>query len=166
MRVLERGERHHKSIFRIQPRKALDDAGNPEDGEEWNTRKGHGPEMEIAQLSPEDADLFLTEYGIAEPGLNRMIRINYDLLGLQSFFTVGEDEVKAWTIPQGATAVEAAGVIHSDLERGFIRAEVVSYKNFIDAGSMNEARKNGTVRLEGRNYIVQDGDILNIRFNI
>ena len=127
----------------------------------------HGAlEMEIAQLSPQDAELFLNEYGIDEPGLNRMIRLNYQLLGLQSFFTVGEDEVRAWTIPQGAAAVDAAGTIHSDLERGFIRAEVVSYQDFIDAGSMNEARKKGTVRLEGRNYPVQDGDILNIRFNV
>ncbi len=127
----------------------------------------HGAlEMEIAQLSPDDADIFLAEYGIDEPGLNKMIRLNYELLGLQSFFTVGDDEVRAWTIPRGATAVEAAGVIHSDLERGFIRAEVISYQDFIDSGSLSEARKKGTVRLEGRNYLVQDGDILNIRFNV
>lgn len=122
--------------------------------------------MEIAQLSPEDADIFLVEYGIKEPGLNRMIRLNYELLGLLSFFTVGEDEVRAWTITQGANAVEDAGTIHSDLARGFIRAEVVSYQDLMDAGSIGEARKKGTVRLEGRNYIVQDGDILNIRFNV
>lgn len=127
----------------------------------------HGAlEMEIAQLSPEDADIFLEEYGIKEPGLNRMIRLNYELLGLLSFFTVGEDEVRAWTISQGANAVEAAGTIHSDLKRGFIRAEVVSYQDLMDAGSIGEARKKGTVRLEGRNYTVQDGDILNIRFNV
>ena len=127
----------------------------------------HGAlEMEIAQLSPEDAEVFLEEYGINEPGLNRMIRLNYELLGLQSFFTVGEDEVRAWTITQGANAVEAAGTIHSDLARGFIRAEVVSYQDLIDAGSINEARKKGTVRLEGRDYKVQDGDVLNIRFNV
>jgi GTP-binding protein YchF len=127
----------------------------------------HGAlEMEIAQLSEEDADLFLAEYGISEPGLNRMIRLNYELLGLQSFFTVGEDEVRAWTIKQGATAVEAAGTIHSDLARGFIRAEVVSFDNLMDAGSFIEARKNGHVRLEGRDYLVQNGDILNIRFNV
>lgn len=127
----------------------------------------HGAlEMEIAQLSEEDADLFLAGYGISEPGLNRMIRLNYELLGLQSFFTVGEDEVRAWTIKQGATAVEAAGTIHSDLARGFIRAEVVSFDNLMDAGSFIEARKNGHVRLEGRDYLVQNGDILNIRFNV
>ena len=127
----------------------------------------HGAlEMEISQLPQEDADLFLSEYGIQEPGLNRMIRLNYELLGLQSFFTVGEDEVRAWTIPQGATAVEAAGVIHSDLARGFIRAEVVSYQDLIKAGSLGEARKRGKLRLEGKEYLVQDGDILNIRFNV
>jgi len=127
----------------------------------------HGAlEMEIAQLKAEDADLFMKEYGIIEPGLNRMIRLNYELLGLQSFFTVGEDEVRAWTIQKGATAVEAAGTIHSDLARGFIRAEVVSYQDLIEAGSLGEVKKLGKTRLEGKNYIVQDGDILNIRFNI
>jgi len=127
----------------------------------------HGSlEMEIAALNPEEADLFLAEYGIKEPGLNRMISLSYGLLGLQSFFTVGEDEVRAWTIPQGASAVEAAGAIHSDLARGFIRAETVSYADLIAAGSMVEARKRGQVRLEGRDYVVQDGDILNIRFNV
>jgi GTP-binding protein YchF len=127
----------------------------------------HGAlEMEIAQLTEDDADLFMREYGIIEPGLNRMIRLNYELLGLQSFFTVGEDEVRAWTITQGATAVEAAGTIHSDLARGFIRAEVVSYQDLIEAGSLGEVKKLGKTRLEGKDYIVQDGDILNIRFNI
>ena len=127
----------------------------------------HGAlEMEIAQLADDDADLFMAEYGITEPGLNRMIRLNYELLGLQSFFTVGEDEVRAWTIPQGATAVEAAGTIHSDLSRGFIRAEVVRYQDLIDAGSLGEVKKLGKTRLEGKDYIVQDGDILNVRFNV
>jgi len=123
-------------------------------------------EMEISQLSHADAGLFLSEYGISEPGLNRMIRKSYQLLGLQSFFTVGEDEVRAWTITHGANAVEAAGVIHSDLARGFIRAEVVAYQDLIEAGSLAEARKMGKLRLEGKEYIVQDGDIMNIRFNI
>jgi len=127
----------------------------------------HGAlEMEIAQLNEDDANLFMAEYGITEPGLNRMIRLNYELLGLQSFFTVGEDEVRAWTIPQGATAVEAAGTIHTDLARGFIKAEVVSYQDLIEAGSLGEVKKLGKTRLEGKDYIVQDGDILNIRFNI
>ena len=123
-------------------------------------------EIEIAQLDSEEAALFLAEYGIDEPGLNRMIRLNYELLGLQSFFTVGEDEVRAWTVHRGATAVEAAGVIHSDLARGFIRAETVSYDDLVAAGSMAEARKQGRVRLEGRDYVVQDGDVLAIRFNV
>jgi len=123
-------------------------------------------EMEIAQLEGAEAEMFLQEYGISEPGLNRLIRLSYDLLGLHSFFTVGEDEVRAWTIRKGATAVEAAGAIHSDLARGFIRAEVVAYNDLIAAGSMAEARKAGKFRLEGRDYVVQDGDILNIRFNV
>jgi hypothetical protein len=125
-----------------------------------------GLEMEIAQLDPAEAELFLAEYGIAEPGLHRMIRMSYQLLGLQSFFTVGEDEVRSWTIPVGATALEAAGAIHSDLARGFIRAEVVSYEDLITAGSLDAARKQGMLRLHGREYLVQVGDILNIRFNL
>ncbi len=127
----------------------------------------HGAlEMEISELDPGEAELFLAEYNIEEPGLNRMIRLSYDLLGLQSFFTVGEDEVRAWTIPQGASAVEAAGAIHSDLARGFIRAETVSYDDMVAATSMVEARKRGKARLEGRDYVVQDGDVLSIRFNV
>ncbi len=123
-------------------------------------------EMELAQMSPEDAQEFLKEYNIAEPGLSKVIRLSYGLLGLQSFFTVGEDEVRAWTVRVGANAVEAAGVIHTDLARGFIRAEVISYADMISAGDMAEARKRGVLRLEGKEYIVKDGDILNIRFNV
>jgi len=123
-------------------------------------------EMEIAQLPPEDAALFLEEFGIEEPGLNRMIRLSYDLLQLQSFFTVGEDEVRAWTVRRGATAQEAAGVIHTDLQKGFIRAEVVGYDDLIALGSMAEARSKGKLRLEGKEYLVQDGDILHVRFNV
>lgn len=123
-------------------------------------------EMEISQLSGDDALIFLDEFGIDEPGLNRMIRMSYQLLGLQSFFTVGEDEVRAWTVSRGARAVEAAGAIHTDLARGFIRAEVVAYRDLVDAGSLAEARKKGKLRLEGKEYVVQDGDILNIRFNV
>ncbi len=123
-------------------------------------------EMELAQMSLEDANEFLKEYGIAEPGLARIIRLSYALLGLQSFFTVGEDEVRAWTIPVGVTAVDAAGAIHTDLARGFIRAEVISHDDMIAAGDMAEARKRGLLRLEGKEYIVKDGDILNIRFNV
>ena len=125
-----------------------------------------GLEMEIAQLDDEEAELFLQEYAISEPGLHRMIRLSYYLLGLHSFFTVGEDEVRSWTIPVGATALEAAGSIHTDLARGFIRAEVVSYDDLVTAGSLDAARKQGSLRLQGRDYVVQDGDILNIRFNV
>jgi hypothetical protein len=123
-------------------------------------------EREIAQLDADAEAEFLKEYGISEPSLKRMIRLSYDLLGLQSFFTVGEDEVRAWTIRRGDTAVLAAGVIHTDLARGFIRAEVVGYDQLIAAGSLVEARTRGNLRLQGRDYVVQDGDILNIRFNL
>jgi ribosome-binding ATPase YchF (GTP1/OBG family) len=125
-----------------------------------------GLEMEISQLDDEEAALFLAEYGIEEPGLHRMIRESYSLLGLHSFFTVGEDEVRSWTIPVGATALEAAGTIHSDLARGFIRAETIGYDDLIAAGSIDAARKQGAFRLQGKEYVVQDGDILNIRFNV
>jgi GTP-binding protein YchF len=123
-------------------------------------------EMEIAQLSPDDAALFMSEYDIAEPSLNRMIRSSYNLMRLQSFFTVGEDEVRAWTVRQGAAAPEAAGVIHSDLQKGFIRAEVVPYRDLLTLGSMAEARSKGKLRLEGKAYVVQDGDIMHVRFNV
>ncbi len=123
-------------------------------------------EMELAQLAPEDAALFMAEYGIQELGLSRVIRLSYELLQLQSFFTVGEDEVRAWTVRRGATALEAAGVIHSDLQRGFVRAEVISYEDLIALGSLAEARARGKLRLEGKDYIVQDGDILHIRFHV
>ena len=110
--------------------------------------------------------MFLSEFGIQEPGLNLAVRLAYDLLGLMSFFTVGEDEVRAWTVNRGASAVEAAGAIHTDLQRGFIRAEVIGYEDMIQSGTMAVARQKGLLRLEGRDYVVQDGDILNIRFNV
>ncbi len=122
-------------------------------------------EMEIAQLPPDEAAEFLKEYGIAEPSLNRMIRLSYDLLGLESFFTVGEDEVRAWTVRRGATAPEAAGEVHTDLQKGFIRAEVVSYGELVQLGGYAEVKAKGKLRLEGKEYVVQDGDILNIRFS-
>ncbi len=122
--------------------------------------------MDIAQLPPDEMEMFLQEYGIEEPSLNRMIRLSYDLLGLQSFFTVGPDECRAWTVHRGATAPEAAGEIHTDLQKGFIRAEVVHYDDLTSLGGMNEAKAHGKLRLEGKEYIVKDGDILNIRFNI
>jgi ribosome-binding ATPase YchF (GTP1/OBG family) len=98
--------------------------------------------------------------------MDRMIRLSYEVMGLMSFFTVGDDEVRAWTIRRGTPAVEAAGVIHSDIQKGFIRAEVISYADLMAAGSTAEARRRGTFRLEGKTYDVQDGDIINFRFNI
>jgi len=122
-------------------------------------------EMEIAQLPPEEARMFLAEYGIAEAGRDRVLRASYDLLGLQSFFTVGDDEVRAWTVARGATALNAAGAIHTDLERGFIRAEVIDWKELLDLGGLAPARAVGKLRVEGREYIVQDGEVVHIRFN-
>ena len=123
-------------------------------------------EMEISQLPEDDAAMFMEEYDIKEPGLNKMIRLSYDLLTLQSFFTVGEDEVRAWTIRSGDTAVVAAGVIHSDLARGFIRAECFAYNDLITYESEKGLKEKGLIRLEGKTYLVQDGDILNIRFSV
>jgi ribosome-binding ATPase YchF (GTP1/OBG family) len=123
-------------------------------------------EMEIAQLSPEDTTMFMEEFGIEELSLSRMIKLSYDLLQLQSFFTVGEDEVRAWTVQRGASAVEAAGAIHTDLQRGFVRAEVVAYEDLISLGGMTEAKAKGKLRLEGKEYPVKDGDIMHVRFNI
>ena len=123
-------------------------------------------EMELAQMPLEDAQEFMQDYEIEELGLQRVIALSYDLLGLQSFFTVGEDEVRAWTVQRGATALEAAGAIHSDLQKGFIRAEVASYQDLVDLGSLAEARTKGKLRLEGKEYVVQDGDIVHVRFNI
>ncbi|MFZ6027770.1 MAG: redox-regulated ATPase YchF [Chloroflexota bacterium] len=123
-------------------------------------------EMDIAQLSSADAELFMAEYGIEQLGLNRVIGLSYDLLGLQSFFTVGDDEVRAWTVRRGASAVEAAGAIHSDLAKGFIRAEVVAYEDLVSLGGMAESRAKGKLRLEGKDYLVKDGEIMHIRFNI
>jgi GTP-binding protein YchF len=123
-------------------------------------------EREIAELSPEDAPLFMEEYGIAELSRSKVIRLSYDLLGLQSFFTVGEDEVRAWTIKRGATAVEAAGEVHTDLAKGFIRAEVCAYLDLIELGGLNEAKTKGKLRLEGKDYVVKDGDIVHIRHNM
>jgi len=122
-------------------------------------------EMEIAQLAPDEAAAFLQEYGIAEPSRFRVIRLSYDLLGLESFFTVGEDEVRAWTVRRGATAPEAAGEIHTDLQKGFIRAEVAAYAELIAAGGLNELKAKGKLRLEGKDYVVQDGDIVHVRFS-
>jgi GTP-binding protein YchF len=120
-------------------------------------------EREIAELAPEDAPMFMEEYGITELSRSKVIRLSYDLLGVQSFFTVGEDEVRAWTILRGATAVDAAGAIHTDLAKGFIRAEVTAYHDLIELGSLKEAQHKGKFRLEGKEYVVKDGDIVHIR---
>lgn len=123
-------------------------------------------EAEIALLDDDDARMFLDDLGISESGRSRVIQRSYELLGLISFFTVGPDECRAWTIAAGTPAVEAAGVIHSDIQRGFIRAEVVSYDDLIETGGLPEARKAGKLRLEGKTYIVQDGDIAHYLFNV
>ena len=123
-------------------------------------------EQELAQMSKEEAEDFLSEFGIAASAKNRVITKSYEMMGLISFFTVGDDEVRAWTIKKGTQAIDAAEVIHTDLKKGFIRAEVLSFDDFIAAGSYNDARKRGTVRLEGKSYVVDDGDIITIRFNV
>lgn len=123
-------------------------------------------EAELAALSEEDAKEFMQVLGIQEPGLTRMIRLSYEALGLLSFFTVGPDEVRAWTVRDGALAPEASGAIHSDLERGFIRAEVIAYDDLMKAGALNKARDQGLLRTEGKDYRVRDGDILNVRFSV
>jgi GTP-binding protein YchF len=122
-------------------------------------------EMDIAQLPPDEAEVFLAEYGIEEPSLNRVIRLSHELLGLISFFTVGPDEVRAWTLRKGKVAPEAAGVVHTDFQTGFIRAETIDFDTLSELGSMAEAKAQGKLRLEGKEYVVQDGEILTIRFN-
>jgi GTP-binding protein YchF len=152
----------------------LPDAARIED--EGRTRYG-GPqvsivalagklEAEIAQLSPEDAGPFLEDLGIPEASRGRVIRLTYALLGLFSFFTAGEDECRAWTLRTGATAVDAAGAIHSDLARGFIRAEVVTFEDLMACGSTAEARRRGLLRSEGKTYEVKDGDVIEVLFNV
>lgn len=123
-------------------------------------------EHELAQMPTEEAAELLEEFDISASATDRVVKASYALLGLISFFTVGEDEVRAWTIKKGTVAVDAAEVIHSDIKKGFIRAEVISYNDFMDAGSMANAKKKGTLRLEGKTYEVQDGDIINFRFNV
>lgn len=123
-------------------------------------------EMDIASMTPEEAKDFLAEYHIEKSALDRVIQSSYSILNLMSFFTVGEDEVKAWTIKRGTHALDAAGEIHTDIQKGFIRAEVLSYADLLQYGSHKEAKKVGRVRLEGKEYIVEDGDIINFRFNV
>ncbi len=123
-------------------------------------------EMEIGQLDDEEAQIFRDDLGLEGSSMVRVIRASYHLLGLISFFTAGEDETRAWTVARGATAVDAAGTIHSDLARGFIRAEVIGWEELLDLGSMAEARKQGVLRSEGKTYEVQDGDVIEVLFNV
>ncbi|NLV76256.1 MAG: redox-regulated ATPase YchF [Tissierellia bacterium] len=123
-------------------------------------------ESEIALLDKEEKEIFLMELGLKESGLDRLIKASYDLLGLMSFLTAGPKEVRAWTIKKGTKAPQAAGKIHSDMEKGFIRAEVINYKDLIECGGSTQAKEKGLVRLEGKDYIIQDGDVVLFRFNV
>jgi GTP-binding protein YchF len=123
-------------------------------------------EHELFQMAPEDVEDFLAEFNVTSSAMDRVLAASYKLLGLVSFFTVGKDEVRAWTIPESTSAVDAAEVIHSDIKKGFIRAEVLAYDDLRAVGSYKEARKMGTVRLEGKTYLVRDGDIIEFRFNV
>ncbi|HXZ91748.1 MAG TPA: redox-regulated ATPase YchF [Burkholderiales bacterium] len=123
-------------------------------------------EAQIADLGDEDKKVFLADMGMEEPGLNRVIRAGYQLLGLQTYFTAGPKEVRAWTVSVGATAPQAAGVIHTDFERGFIRAEVVSYADYVACKGEAGARETGKLRVEGKEYVVRDGDVMHFRFNV
>jgi GTP-binding protein YchF len=123
-------------------------------------------EQELAQMSAAEAEEFLAEFNISASAMDRVIKRSYELLGLISFFTVVEDEVKAWTVKKGTNAIDAADVIHTDMKKGFIRAEVVSYKDLMTAGTYAEAKKDGNVRLEGKTYTVQDGDVITFRFSL
>jgi ribosome-binding ATPase YchF (GTP1/OBG family) len=124
-------------------------------------------EADITELDTyEERKMFLDEIGLTEPGVSRLIRSAYKLLSLQTYFTAGEKEVRAWTIPVGAKAPQAAGVIHTDFEKGFIRAEVISYEDYIEYGSEVKVREAGKMRVEGKEYVVADGDIMHFRFNV
>lgn len=123
-------------------------------------------EAEIVELEDEEKQEFLADLGLKEPGLNRVVRVGYELLGLETYFTAGVKEVRAWTIPAGATAPQAAGVIHTDFERGFIRAEVIAYDDFVGYGGEQAAKEAGKLRVEGKDYIVKDGDVVHFRFNV
>jgi GTP-binding protein YchF len=143
----------------------LPDIGDALAGEIFLAIRGR-LEHELAQMEEEEAREYLAEYGITTSAMDRMIALSYKILGLVSFFTVGPDEVRAWTIKKDTLAVDAAEVIHSDIKKGFIRAEVVAYNDLMDAGSYKDARQRGMVRLEGKTYPVQDGDIIEFRFNV
>ena len=140
-------------------------AATAERGIEWLAIAGR-LEMELAELEPSEADEFMEAMGVQELAAGRVIQASYRLLDLISFLTAGADEVRAWTITRGSTAVDAARAIHTDLARGFIRAEVVTYEDLVEAGSFPEARKRGKLRSEGKSYIVRDGDVINVLFNV
>ena len=123
-------------------------------------------EADLAELEPDEAAEYLTELGLPEPGLNALIREAYRLLGLQSYFTAGPLEVRAWTVPIGAKAPQAAGVIHTDFERGFIKAEVIGYDDYVTLGGEKGAKEAGRMRLEGKEYVMQDGDVVHFKFNV
>ncbi len=123
-------------------------------------------ESQIADMSDDDKKIFLEDMGMKEPGLDRVIRAAYQLLGLQTYFTAGPKEVRAWTVRSGATAPQAAGVIHTDFERGFIRAEVITYADYVAHGGEQGAKEAGKLRVEGKDYVVQDGDVIHFRFNV
>jgi GTP-binding protein YchF len=123
-------------------------------------------EAQMADLDAEEKQLFLADMGLEEPGLDRLIRAGYELLGLQTYFTCGPKEVRAWTVQVGATAPQAAGVIHTDFEHGFIRAEVIAYADFIACKGESGAKEAGKMRLEGKDYVVRDGDVMHFRFNV
>jgi GTP-binding protein YchF len=123
-------------------------------------------EAQLIELDDEEKEMFLADIGMDEPGLNRVIRTAFELLGLQTYFTAGKKEVRAWTVRRGSSAPQAAGVIHTDFEKGFIRAEVVSYEDFIQYGGEASAKDAGKFRLEGKEYIVGDGDVMHFRFNV
>jgi ribosome-binding ATPase len=123
-------------------------------------------ESELVEMEPDDARELLVEMGIEQPGLDILARVGFDTLGLQTYLTAGPKEARAWTIPKGATAPEAAGVIHTDFQKGFIKAEVVGFDDLIEAGSMQAAKAKGKVRIEGKEYVMQDGDVVEFRFNV
>jgi hypothetical protein len=123
-------------------------------------------EMEIAQLPADEIGVYLEEYGISDPGLDRILNLSYELMGLISFYTIGDDEVRAWTIAHGGTAHQGAGLIHSDLYKGFIRAEIIAWDELVALGGLPAARTAGKLRLEGKDYVLQDGEVMQVRFNL
>jgi len=123
-------------------------------------------ESEIADLPDDEKEIFLADMGMTEPGLNRLIHATYDLLGLLTFFTTGKDEVRAWTVRRGSTAPQAAGAIHTDFEKGFIRAETIAYDDYVRLNGEAGAKEAGKMRLEGKDYVVRDGDVMHFRFNV